>query len=208
MKGIQAGSIFACYGTDYVSRLISLGTASTILYPHIGPSHVAIAADYDGRGLHWFETTSMCPSKCLYHGDYKYGAQVHHIERRIEDYTSKGGKVYVYNPNEYFELDEQQSARLAKMMYKFLVNETVYDTTGAIFSASRVAQLLPTFPNSGIDDLFCSEQLAFVLQCLCLKNKSNPSRYNPGRLLREILYHSVYYVDTVYTKEGSKCLVG
>lgn len=192
----QAGDIAACYGTDRASRLISWGTAS-LFGPRslrVGPSHVAILAPPPSHdGLVWVESTTFCPRPCMLNQVRTAGCQVHEPEDRVADYESTGGRVDWYRLTPIREFSRSESVLLSRILFCHFVSRRVtYDMRGALLSGSRVWQMLRSFPGADLNSLFCSELVAAVLQRLGRLNNSNPARYNPARLLRELVTSGVY----------------
>jgi len=197
------GDVFACWGTDWVSRGISLETSLTSwLTAPAGlkwsPSHVAIACTRyapDHDLCYWFESTSMSRRLCLESGFPVHGVQVHRIDDRVADYVKPGGRVVQYRLTDVDTLDELEQANLRRVLFQWVGTEdkpaATYDTTGAAFSGLRLLPYSP-FRRADLESLFCSEMVAAVLQRCCLMNRSNPARYNPGRLLRTLVRQGTY----------------
>jgi len=200
---VQPGDIFACYGTDWISRGISLETSLTS-WVHAppglrwSPSHVAIAATRFQPGnddCYWYESTSQCFRLCLESGRQTEGVQVHCVRDRLRDYVMAGGRVDQYRLTKLAALDHLTENKLRHLLMKFVGSENTpaaqYDTIGAAFSGLRVLPWLP-FSRADLESLFCSELIAAVLQQLCLMNRNNPARFNPGRLLRTLVRQGTY----------------
>jgi len=199
----RPADVFACWGADWMSKGISLETSLTSwLTAPAGlkwsPSHVAIACTRyapDHDRTYWFESTSMARRLCLEAGRVVHGVQVHTIEDRIADYLRPGGRVVQYRLTDIDALDALEQANLRRILYSWVGDETKpaasYDTTGAAFSGLRVLPYLPC-SRADIESLFCSELVAAVLQRCCLMNRSNPARFNPGRLLRTLVRQGTY----------------
>ena len=199
----RPADVFACWGTDWVSKGISLETSLTswITAPsglRWSPSHVAIgcsryAPDHDRA--YWFESTSRSQRLCLGSGRSVHGFQVHAVEDRIGDYIKPGGRVVQYRLTDIDALDELEQANLRRVLYQWVGDENKdaasYDTTGAAFSGLRLLPYLPC-SRADLESLFCSELVAAVLQRCCLMNRSNPARFNPGRLLRTLVRQGTY----------------
>ena len=92
----QPGDLVACYGSDWISRVIQWVTWSPFSTSELrlGPSHVAIMTESD-RGLLWVESTTLCPHPCVVRGELVSGCQAHEPSNRIQDYLSMGGSVAV-----------------------------------------------------------------------------------------------------------------
>ena len=197
---VQPGDIFACWGTDWISRGISLETSLTsfpLAPPGLrwSPSHVALATRWQNSYNVWAESTSFCDHKCLSAEKAVVGAQIHLPGTRIEDYLEMGGAVYQYRLTAIDELDFEETKKLQKVIKQQLgskkKNAINYDTAGAIFSGLRILPWLPISRNN-MDSLFCSELIAAVLQRLCRLNRSNPAAYNPGVLMRQLVRQGTY----------------
>ena len=185
------GDIFACYSYDLTGICISLATSSLFCPPRLmyGPSHVAIAAEYEGQML-WFESTSLLNHRaCLIGGEPFKGVQCHLPQDRIDDYTFKGrGHVDVYRVAEGFRLDHNRERHMTYRLVEWIRKGTGYDNPGAVFSGSRVWQATRLFPYADLEKMFCSEMLAQLLKEVGLLGMdNNPSRYNPARLMRRLM---------------------
>lgn len=198
---VEPGDIFACWGTDWISRGISLETSlvSWATGPNRlrwSPAHVAVASRRPGKcGSFWFESTTLSPRECLESGESVHGVQVHRVSDRIQDYVSSGGAVEQYRLTDIDHLDAAEVVRLQTMLMDYVGNDRLepvgYDTAGALFSGLRVLPRLP-FSRSNLDTVFCSELIAALLQRLCRMNRVNPSRFNPGHLLRQLVRQGTY----------------
>ena len=193
----QSGDIFACYGADFVARAISLETSLTSLItgpPGLrwSPSHVAISSGIDEDSLSqqvWFESTTFCTRKCLVQDRVVQGVQVHEHQSRIDDYLAAGGYVDVWRLVYVDKLSESHQKSLTRTLRKFI--GATYDMSGAALSGTRVIKWLP-FQRANLHRLFCSELISAVLQRICVMNRENPSVFNPGSLLRELVRHGTY----------------
>lgn len=201
----QTGDIAACYGADFVSRLIRFGTCS-LKRPVFGPSHVAIISRVTGdylppqdvysingprrSPLRWVESTTLCPSACVIQKKVVTGVQAHHPEVRIEHYLNAGGFVELYRLNDLQSLDSGEETTLLHLLGGFIGEE--YDIAGAVLSGTRVFKASRFFPGADLHSLFCSELLAAVLMKLGRMNKANPTRYNPASLIRELIDIGMY----------------
>lgn len=196
----QCGDIFACWGTDRISRMISLETSS-LFGPsglRFGPSHVAIAANRfnpDSLRQYWYESTTLTQRPCLDAGRPVSGAQVHPIEDRIHDYLQAGGTVVVYRLTEIDRMSHDEQMKLVDMLQSFTGgpdhSPKTYDTVGAICSGTRYVKRFTAWRNQ-LDNLFCSELIAAVLQRLCRLCRRNPADYTPARLLRSLVTQGTY----------------
>ena len=197
----QPGDIFACWGTDWISRGISLETSllSWLSGPtrlRWSPSHVAIASPrHDHAGCWWIESTQQCDRHCLEARRRVSGVQVHHVESRIDDYVKAAGRVEQYRLTDIDRLDEDDVADLQQLLMQHVGQRerpaVAYDTAGALFSGLRVLPLLP-ISRANLESVFCSELIAAVLQRLCRMNRANPARFNPGLLLRKLVRQGTY----------------
>ena len=193
---LQAGDVFACYGTDRAGRLIR---AWTTLPPPLAPrglragiSHVAIAAP-DPRGqMAWWESTSLGDRKCLVQGRVVRGVQVHDPEARMADYIRAGGKVVIYRLVEIDQLTSIEQHNLFVMLRGYVKRRTSYDFAGAAISGLQICSLIRWLKVADDDELFCSELIAAVLQRLCRMNRENPARFHPARLLRTLVRQGTY----------------
>lgn len=212
----RPGDIFACWGTDLVSRGISFETSllSWITGPsglRWSPSHVAIACprldlDHPERTTsYWFESTTLATRICLSAGTPVSGVQVHRVRDRMRDYLFAGGCVAVYRLTQIDALRTDEQARLWQMLDTYVGREDRaaigYDTGGAIFSGSRLLKYLP-FSRSDLQTMFCSELIAAVLQRLCRLNRENPAKFHPGLLLRRLVRQGTYGHHCTF--EGSR----
>ena len=190
-NGFEPGDLVACYGADIASRCISTITASPIAPKHLrlGPSHIAIVCRYRDRDL-WVESTTMCDHPCEIRCERTNGVQAHLPENRIADYTERSGQVDVYRLVGLNKLSAAESATLTQIvLHHLLGRRRSYDMRGALLSGTRLLRYLPA---AKLEDLFCSELVAALLMRLGRMNHSNPARYHPARLLRELVRTGVY----------------
>lgn len=190
----EPGDIAACYAPDWTGRLISLGTAS-LLAPRglrIGPSHVALFCERQGEIL-WMESTTLCPRPCLVRGQPVSGTQAHPVADRIDDYVRIGGRVDLYRLTPLNVLTPLESRLLTSLLFDQILAPGVrYDLPGALLSGTRLFQLSRLFPGADLERLFCSELVAALLMRLGRMNRSNPTRFNPARLLRHLVRTGSY----------------
>ncbi len=196
----QPGDIAACYGNDWTGRCISLVTGS-LLAPdrlRIGPSHVAILCEVRGD-LVWVESTTLCRSPCLIRGESVAGAQAHRPRDRINEYVQNAGHVDLYRLTSINRLSVSESQLLSAILVdNFVRNGKQYDMPGALLSGTRAFQLSRFFPGANLDELFCSELVAAVAMRLNRMNHSNPTRFHPARLMRELVRSGKYhYIQTI-----------
>lgn len=190
----EPGDIAACYGTDWTARMIRLGTASCVPPQKLmlGPSHVAIVCEYQSTPT-WIESTTLCRSPCLIHGRSVAGAQAHRPQDRIRDYVACGGHVDVYRLTAVNRLSAAEAQLLSNILVEHFVRAGVtYDYSGAVLSGTRVFQWSRFFPGADLNELFCSELVAAVAMRLNRMNHSNPTRFNPARLLRQLVRTGKY----------------
>jgi hypothetical protein len=187
------GDIAACFGTDLTGRAISWGTASPFAPCglRIAPSHVAICCEFEER-IVWVESTTLCGHACLVRGRPVSGVQVHRPHTRIADYV-RGARVDIYRLADIQQLSSAESRLLSRILIDHFVRHAVsYDMGGAMLSGTRAFQLTRFFPSANLDELFCSELVAAVLMRLGRMNHANPTRFSPGRLLRELVRQGTY----------------
>lgn len=206
----QAGDVFACWGTDLISRGISAETCS-LFGPRpfrFGPSHVAIACPRWFPLHHlecfWWESTSLTKRHCLEAQQPVNGCQVHRIRERLQDYVFNGGCVQVYRLTEFDSLTAADVQHLRAHLGRCVGDAEdpsrrpiTYDTAGALCSGTRIVKRI-TFWRNQMDALFCSELLAAVLQRLGRLNRSNPSGFTPAQLMRELIGQGTYKLHTEF----------
>lgn len=189
------GDIAACYGVDWTSRLISAGTSS-LVGPHElcwPPSHVAICCRNDDETI-WVESTSLCHRACLFRRMPVSGVQAHRPYDRIADYVRSGGRVDLYRLTEINRFSKSESCLLSRLLIDHFIKKHIrYDMSGAVLSGTRAFQLTRLFPGADLQRLFCSELIAAVLMRLGRMNHANPTRFNPGRLLRHLVRTGKYH---------------
>lgn len=191
----QPLDIVACWGRDYMSRLITAGTYWPRRPRELrwGPSHVALVVPYRDRnrgldGLYWLESTTKCPHPCIVSNRCISGIQLHRIEDRINDYTEHGGTVRTYSL--------QKDFRPSLVSLDYLENEIVkrdigskipYDLLGAGMSRTIVLRNLLRMLGARRDHLFCSDLIALYLMRLGLFPADDPDAYYPGKLLNWLI---------------------
>lgn len=192
---LKPGDILACYGSDRVSRFVSLWTGS-LRRParlRIAPSHVGICVEHPQRGMLLVESTSLCGRPCLFRGKPVSGVQAHYPETRINDYVVNEGRVDVWRLNAYWELSTAENTVLWQLLARHLGDqETLYDMRGAITSGTRLLCKILTWLETDLERVFCSELIAAALMRLHRMPLANATRYNPGRLLRQLYSLNVY----------------
>lgn len=205
---LKAGDIAACYGTDRPARLIQWETVSLLAPPglRLGPSHVAIIAATKAlaRGnrsqLVWCESTTLCDHPCLFRGRPVSGIQAHWPEQRIADYVDAGGRVAIYRLRPFDILLPSESRYLMQQLHGLLHQRIDYDYRGAAISGTRLYKWLGHLA-ADEQTLFCSELIAALLQRLGRMNRSNPTRFNPASLLRELVRTGVYALHATHTAD-------
>lgn len=180
MPQLHTGDVIACWGTDRVSRVISLMTCS--LLPPLrfawAPSHVAIIHREGSTDPQWYESTTMVGTT--------RGAQDHCPRERWQAY---GGRCVVLRPT--VVLDGEQRDRMGIALRQMVREGVPYDMAGAILSGTRFLRYF--VPASG-ERLFCSELVARTLMVAQLMNWSSPAGYSPGRLCRELVSSGAFEV--------------
>jgi hypothetical protein len=196
----EPGDLFACFGADNVSRFISWQTASPIAPAGLrfGPSHVAIASVLDdvAESCVWVESTTLTHRPCLVRGERVSGCQVHRISDRLQDYWNSGGVVDLYRLTPINALSKRSVRELSKDLGWYVSRFFGYDTASALFSGThliRAADKVLSLWRPDPQAVFCSQLIAGELQSLGLMNRDNPQRFNPGRLLRQLVAQGVYY---------------
>lgn len=196
----EPGDIFACWGSDWISRGISLPTSSLIGPRGLrwAPSHVAIACQRfapNESQCFWWESTSLTDRPCLESHRTVSGVQVHTIGARMQDYLQAGGRVSVYRLSRFDKLSHDERIDLRLFLYGLIAEE--YDTLGAVVSGTRLIRHVTLWRNQ-LDTMFCSEMIAVVLQWLTLMCRENPSVFTPGRLLRQLVTQGTYHLHTQF----------
>ncbi|MGE3317201.1 MAG: hypothetical protein AB7O26_18950 [Planctomycetaceae bacterium] len=196
----QAGDIAACYGACAASRLIELGTASPLAPRRLrfGPSHVAMLCEHRDS-LIWVESTALCRRACRIQKRIVRGTQAHDPLDRIHDYTSGAGHVDIYRLSPIHALTRDESRLLEKVLIRHFVRIGIdYDLGGALLSGTRLFRWSRLFPGADLQSLFCSELVAATLMRLGRMNHENPTRYNPARLLRELVTRGTYQWEAAF----------
>jgi len=198
---IESGDIFACYGSDRVSKTISIGTGS-IFAPKrlkLGPSHVAIACQWMGS-MYWVESTTMSATPCAIGGERVRGCQAHYPGQRIAEYTSEGGHVDHYRLTKIFELSGDESELMSHVLIRhFVLKSTGYDMGHVLLAGTRLFKASRLFPGADLDRVFCSELIAAVLQRIGRINHRNPTKFSPGTLMRELVRQGTYRFEKSYS---------
>lgn len=200
---LRAGDIAACYGRGPDAAVIRLATAWPIAPRglRLGPSHVAIMAETSGRGLLWFESTSLCQRPCVLTGEQRAGTQAHWPNNRIFDYTRNGGRVDIYRLLPFWELLPGESRELGDLLRIAVDLRLRYDLPGALLSGTRVLKFSRFF-YADLESVFCSELVAAVLQKLHLLAIQNPMRFSPASLMRSLVRTGVYRRYATYFRGG------
>ena len=200
----QPGDLVACYGTEFVAKAISYGTAS-LLAPRrlrIGPSHVAVICEHHGSPV-WIESTTLCAHPCVILGYPISGVQAHLPEDRIDDYVKPGGRVDLYRLSPIDRLNAGESQLLTRILVKHFIGRRVeYDTGGALLSGTRLFKRTRLLPGADLNELFCSELVAKVLMRLGRMNRDNPTKYNPACLLRQLVREGTVQFERRFSQRG------
>lgn len=212
---IEPGDIFACYGSDFVSRFISVET-SLLTWPlaprglRLSPSHVAIACPRFTPAqdrCFWFESTTMTRRKCLEAGRPISGVQCHQIGDRLKDYLI-GGAVDLYRLTPINALCGHDVNDMRSDLISWFIREAVsYDAASAVFSGATVLRTIDKLTGlltPRMESVFCSQLIAAELMSLCRMNRDNPQRYNPGRLLRTLVQQGTYTRIRSFTRADLK----
>ncbi|MBT6153663.1 MAG: hypothetical protein HOH82_03115, partial [Planctomycetaceae bacterium] len=64
---------------------------------------------------------------------------------------------------------------------------------------TRLFKRTRLLPNADLNELFCSELVAAVLMRLSRLNRTNPTRYNPACLLRQLVREGSYQFEREFT---------
>lgn len=86
-------------------------------------------------------------------------------------------------------------------MRHFIGKEVTYDLGGALLSGTRLFKRTRLLPSADLNELFCSELVAAVCMRLGRMNRSNPTRFNPACLLRELVRHGTFQFHHSFTRE-------
>ena len=194
MDDFQPLDLLACYGTDAKARSITWLTASALAPRRLrlGPSHVGVICERHGSPL-WIESTTLCRHPCAVMGRPISGVQAHLPEMRIDDYVQAGGRVDVYRLSPVDRLSQPESELLTRILVRhFIGQQATYDLGGALLSGTRLFKRTRLLPAADLNELFCSELVAAVLMRLGRLNRSNPTRYNPACLLRQLVREGTY----------------
>lgn len=200
---IEPGDIFACYGSDAMSRFISVETSllTWLIAPQglrLSPSHVAIAcpryAPHE-KECFWFESTTMTSRPCLEAGRKVAGVQCHRVGERLSDYLQHGSvDIYRLTPINALSGNAVRDMRNDLISW-FIEEEVSYDVAAAVFSGARLMRSIDKLTGLMVprsEAVFCSQLIAAELMSLCRMNRDNPQRYNPGRLLRTLVEQGTY----------------
>lgn len=196
--------IAACYGTGFTAQAISYGTASLLAPPRlrIGPSHVAVLCEFHGRMV-WIESTTLCEHPCVIMAQHVNDCQAHLPEIRIHDYAKAGGRVDLYRLAPIEKLSRIESELLTRILVRHFIGQQVtYDLGGALVSGTRLFKRTRLLPSADLNELFCSELVAAVCMRLRRMNRSNPTRFNPACLLRELVRHGTFQFCHSFAKES------
>lgn len=191
----QPGDLFAVWGADRASRIITWGTA-TPFAPRglrLGPSHVAICAEHPRLGRLWCESSTLSLSPCWIRGECVDGCQSHPIARRRFEIELAGGRVEHFRLSPIASLTTAESGLLSDILFKhFICRGVRYDWGHVLLAGTRVFKRTRLMPAETLDAVFCSELVAACLMQLGRLGRSNPTRYSPADLLRELVRNGTY----------------
>ena len=199
-EDLEPLDLAACFGSDAVSRTISIGTASLFAPKRLklGPSHVAVICVQNGSAL-WVESTTLCEHPCVIRRECVGGAQAHLPEHRIQDYVNAGGRVDLYRLTPIDRLSHAESGLLTRILITHFIRRDVsYDTGGALLSGTRLFKHTRLFPRADLNQLFCSELAAKVLMRLGRLNRDNPTKFNPATLVRRLVRDGTVQLHRTY----------
>ena len=157
---------------------------------------VMLHPEPDQNRYGWFESTTFCAHPCERQKRIVNGWQVHPPGLRIADYLTAGGRVDLYRLTPINRLDPDEELQLTELLLAF--EGSHYDMAGALFSGTRLFQSSRFFPGADLESLFCSEMITATLQRLNRMNHENPTRYNPAKLIRELLDQGTYQLVETY----------
>lgn len=203
----QPLDIAACYGTGFTAHAIRWGTASLLAPRRLrcGPSHVALCCAFHSRML-WVESTTLCPHPCVILRRPVSGCQAHLPELRIQDYVATGGHVDLYRLSPIEQLSQDESDLLTRILVRhFIGQEVSYDLGGALLSGTRLFKRTRLLPSADLNELFCSELVAAVCMRLGRMNRSNPTRFHPAGLLRELVRQGTVQFEHSFTGRSLAC---
>lgn len=196
MVRLEPGDVVACWGTDWLSRRISLITSIMGGCRYWAPSHVAIIGTYNGQTA-WYESTTQCLHPCLCCGELsKSGLQVHPPHYRLNDYLHSGGKVRVYRPSDFDALCLDID-KLNELLRLALEKHLTYSYKGAAISGTNFLRRSRFIPDVDYKDVFCSEFVSLILRTLGLMDRGD-IRINPGAMIRQLTFPGTYVLDQEY----------
>lgn len=144
------GSVLACYGTGWVSRVISLLTPR-LRFWRAAPSHVAIVARHpDGRTYVW-ESTTLGKLRDKLAGEQRRGVQAHLY---LDWLLAQPGTVDLYR----LKTPPPREHELVAYLLGVHRRKVGYDVARALHSAS------PVVNSETGEALFCSELVGYALQ--------------------------------------------
>jgi len=184
----QAGDVLAFYGTDWLSRLISLATFG-------GPSHVGIVCEYNNLGWVLVESISECKRQCLIANALAKGCQVHYPEARIADYALSGARCELWRLTPQWALRHERGDLLTEILIDQVVrHHDPYDLFGAALSWTRLSHLT----DASYHSFFCSALAAWGLMRVGRIPINNPRLYSPAGLIRQLRRTGVAKKSTIY----------
>ena len=192
----KPGDILACYGVGFQETSIRVVTFNPFAPRRLklGPSHVMIVTKY-GDELVSAESTSRCSHACIFHKRIRPGVQIHPVIQRVRDYDQAGGYVDIYRLLPVWTLDKAAVDMMASIIDEYVRREVGYDLGGALLSGIRTLQIADSFPGVDHNEVFCSQLVAALLQRLGRMNINNARKYNPSKLLRQLIKTGVYQFD-------------
>lgn len=123
------------------------------------------------------------------------GVQCHAVGDRLKDYLWEG-RVDVYRLTPINAMCGHAVQDMRDDLISWFIRENVsYDFASAVFSGADVIRSIDKFTGMMIpklESVFCSQLIAAELMSLCRMNRDNPQRYNPGRLLRNLVEQGTY----------------
>ncbi|WP_417850660.1 hypothetical protein [Thalassoglobus sp.] len=156
---------------------------------------VAVLCEFQGSMV-WIESTTLCKHPCAILGYPIDGCQAHLPEDRIRDYITTGGHVDLYRLSPIEKLSESESKLLTAILVRHFIGQRVtYDLGGALVSGTRLFKRTRLLPQADLNELFCSELVAAVCMRLGRMNRSNPTRFNPACLLRELVRQGTFQFE-------------
>lgn len=173
-------------GFSTCSALGAVINLATVGVPFWHINHVAILTAWEDRERPIvFESTTLADQPCMLQGHKVNGVQAHELAAYVASYP---GKVWLYPLT--IPLTTFQRDLLAKFCRRAL--GTPYDCLGAFRSRALGFWERRIFGHGErLNALFCSEFVAAALRTIGEFNTRNASRWNPNRLVRELVRRRV-----------------